>query len=468
MNSIDALHHPLPLTFPRAVIHRLVLAGLTLALAACSNHSEDPPAVAAAAPVPAPVAVGPAIGAQPANQTVAAPAPATFQATSTGTPAPTVRWQMSMDAGVNWIDIGGAISASYTTPATVLADDGKHFRAVFSNGAGTVASNSARLTVTAPSTASFPGPAAVAFDASGNAYVSDARNHTVSIITPGGAVTTLAGLAGTSGSDDGIGSAARFLQPDGMAVDSAGNVFVADSGNFTIRKITPAGVVTTFAGLAREHGSADGTGSAARFDRPRALVLDAGGNLYVADSDNYTIRKITPAGVVTTLAGVAKSMGNADGPGNVARFNSPQGIALDAVGNLYVADTNASTVRLISPAGNVTTLAGLAETVGGADGTGSAARFNRPRGIAVDAAGTVYIVDLAGHTVRRITPAGVVTTLAGLDGAPGFVDGTGSTARFRNPVGGSLDAAGNLYVADNGNEAIRKVTPAAVVTTFAR
>ena len=260
---------------------------------------------------------------------------------------------------------------------------------------------------------------------------------------------------------DGIGSAARFLQPDGMAVDAAGNVYVADSGNFTIRKITPAGVVTTLRGpgasaLAAPTARAARRGSTVR----RRSALDTGGNLYVADSDNYTIRKITPAGVVSTLAGLAKSMGNADGPGNVARFNNPQGIALDAGGNLYVADTNASTVRMISPAGNVTTLAGLAETVGSADGTGSAARFNRPRGIAVDAAGTVYVVDLAGHTVRRITPAGVVTTLAGLAGAAGFVDGSGSAARFRNPVGASLDAAGNLYVADNGNEAIRKVTPA--------
>ena len=466
MISIDALHQRPLFVLPRAVIRRVVLAGLTLALAACGSHSEDPPA-AAAAPVPLPVAVGPAVDTQPANQTVAVPAPATFEATSTGTPAPTVQWQMSMDAGVNWSDIGGATTATFTTPATVLADDGKRFRAVFANSAGTVTSNAARLSVTAPSTASFPGPASVVFDASGNAYVSDGRNHTVSMITPTGVVSTLAGSAGTSGSADGIGNAARFLLPDGIAVDAAGNVYVADSGNFTIRKITPAGVVTTFAGLARQFGSADGTGSAARFDRPRALALDAAGNLYVADSDNYTIRKITPAGVVSTIAGLAKSMGNIDGPGNVARFNSPQGIALDPAGNLYIANTNGSTVRMISPAGNVTTLAGLAETEGSADGTGSAARFDRPRGIAADAAGNVFIADLAGHTVRKITPAGVVTTLAGLAAAPGFVDGTGGASRFRNPLGASLDAAGNLYVADNGNEAIRKITPAAVVTTFA-
>ncbi|MEO5845585.1 MAG: hypothetical protein ABIQ33_12180 [Caldimonas sp.] len=413
-------------------------------------------------------AAAPAVTTQPGDQAVTATATAIFQAAASGTPPPTVQWQISTDGGVSFSDIAGATASSYTTPATLLADDGQRFRAVFTNGSGTVSSNSARLIVSAPGAARFPGPNGMAFDAAGNAYVSDGRNHTVSMVTPAGAVTTLAGSAGTSGSADGIGSAARFLQPDGLAVDAAGNVFVADSGNFTIRKVTPAGVVTTFAGLARQDGSADGTGSAARFDRPRALALDAGGNLYVADSDNYTIRKITPAGAVTTLAGLAKSMGNADGPGNVARFNSPQGIALDAGGNLFVADTNASTVRMISPGGNVTTLAGLAETVGSADGTGSGARFNRPRGIAVDAAGTVYVVDIAGHTVRRITPAGVVTTLAGLAGAPGFVDGTGSAARFRFPVGASIDAAGNVFVADNGNEAVRRVTPAGVVTTFAQ
>jgi len=466
MNCIEVSRHLSPIFSARTVIHRLVLAGIALALAACGSHSDDPPQTAAAAPVA--VTVGPAVGTQPANQTVTAPTTATFQATSTGTPAPTVQWQMSMDAGVNWSDIGGATTASYTTPATVLADDGKRFRAVFSNGAGTATSNSARLTVTAPSTSGFPGPSSIVFDAVGNAYVSDGRNHTVSMITPTGAVSTLAGLTDTSGSADGIGSAARFLGPDGVAVDPAGNVYVADSGNDTIRKITPAGVVSTLAGMAGSPGSADGSGSAARFDRPRALALDTSGNLYVADSDNHTIRKITPAGVVSTLAGLAKSMGNVDGAGNVARFNSPQGIALDAAGNLYIANTNGSTVRMISPAGTVTTLAGLAENVGSADGTGSAARFDRPRGIAADAAGNVFIADLAGHTVRRITPAGVATTLAGLAGAPGFVDAAGSAARFRNPLGASLDAAGNLYVADYGNEAIRKVTSAGAVTTFAR
>ena len=410
----------------------------------------------------------PAVITQPVDQAVTAPATATFQAAASGTPPPTVQWQISIDAGASWSDIAGATTASYTTPATVLGDDGKLFRVMFANASGTVASNAARLTVRAAGTSLFPGPGGVAFDAAGNAYVSDGRNHTVSMITTAGNVFPLAGSPGTSGSADGIGSAARFLGPVGMAVDAAGNVYVADSGNSTIRKVTPAGVVTTIAGLAGQDGSADGVGSAARFDRPQALALDAAGNLYVADSDNYTIRKITPAGVVSTLAGLAKSLGNADGAGNVARFNNPQGLALDAGGNLYVADTNASTVRVVTPAGNVTTLAGLAETVGSADGTGSAARFNRPKGIAVDAAGNVLVVDLAGHTVRRITPAGVVTTLAGLAGAAGFVDGTGSAARFRNPVGASLDAAGNLYVADFNNEAVRKVTPAGVVTTVAQ
>ena len=152
-------------------------------------------------------------------------------------------------------------------------------------------------------------------------------------------VTTLAGLAGSSGSANGTGSAARFYYPFGVAVDSAGNVYVADTGNNTIRKVTPAGVVTTLAGLAGSSGSADGTGSAARFNYPSGVAVDSAGNVYVADTGNNTIRKVTPAGVVTTLAGLAGSPGSADGTGSAARFYYPHGVAVDSAGNVYVADT---------------------------------------------------------------------------------------------------------------------------------
>ncbi|HEX7438608.1 MAG TPA: hypothetical protein VF319_00800, partial [Caldimonas sp.] len=213
---------------------------------------------------PAPVA--PSITLQPVDATVLAPATATFTAAASGVPSPTVQWQQSTDAGVTWANINGATNPSFTTPATVAADSGKRFRAVFTNSSGSVNSNAAMLTVTAGIVAAgFNSPRGVAIDSACNVYVADTSNHTIRKITPAGVVTTLAGLALNAGIADGTGPAARFFSPGGVAVDGAGNVYVADSNNATVRKITPAGVVTTLAGLAGNIGSADGTGSAARF-----------------------------------------------------------------------------------------------------------------------------------------------------------------------------------------------------------
>ncbi|PYI84021.1 MAG: hypothetical protein DME26_13875, partial [Verrucomicrobia bacterium] len=273
--------------------------------------------------------------------------------------------------------------------------------------------------------------------------------------------TTLAGFAGY-GSADGTGSAARFNHPFGVAVGSAGNVYVADRGNYMVRKITPDGVVTTLAGRLPQFdgddkrlGSTDGTGSEAQFWSPYGVAVDSTANVYVADSYDNTIRKVTPTGVVTTLAGRAGSVGSADGTGSAARFYNPSGVAVDSVGNVYVADTDNNTIRKVSPTGVVTTLAGNAAITnvfgypegGFADGGGSAARFNGPGGVAVDSADNVYVADTANHTIRKVTPAGVVTTLAGRAGSDGSADGTGSAARFSNPSGVAVDGAGNVYVA---------------------
>jgi sugar lactone lactonase YvrE len=209
-------------------------------------------------------------------------------------------------------------------------------------------------------------------------------------------------------------------------VDSAGNLYVGDSNNHTIRKITPAGDVSTLAGLAGNAGSADGTGSDARFYYPGDVAIDTAGNVYVADTSNHTIRKITPAGDVSTLAGWADSAGSADGTGSDARFYYPGGMAIDSASNLYVADCCNSTIRKITPGGVVRTLAGSAGNAGSADGKSSAARFNCAEGVTVDSAGDVYVADTFNHTIRKITPAGDVSTLAGLAGSPGSADGTGS------------------------------------------
>lgn len=317
------------------------------------------------------------------------------------------------------------------------------------------------------STARFTAPSGVAVDGSGNVYVADYGNNAIRKITPAGVVTTLAGKAGTKGHVDGTGSAARFNHPSGIGVDSSENIYVGDTDNDTIRMITPAGAVTTLAGLALNSGSADGTNSAARFNSPRGVVVESSGNVYVADYYNDTIRKITPEGVVTTLAGLAVLYGNADGTGSAARFDSPAGVATDASNNVYVADTLNQTIRKITPAGMVTTVAGLPAVPGSADGTNSAARFYDPFAVAADSSGNLYVADYGNNTIRKITPTGVVTTLAGLAGASGSVDGTNSAARFNGPSGVAVDSSGNVYVTDSYNNTIRKVTPEGVVTTLA-
>ena len=314
--------------------------------------------------------------------------------------------------------------------------------------------------------ARFYYPYGVAVDLSGNVYVADTDNSTIRKVTTASVVTTLAGSP-DSGSNDGTGSAARFYYPFNVAVDSSGNIYVADSDNCTIRKITSAGVVTTLAGSAGLTGSADGTGSAARFNRPEGVAVDLSGNVYVADSLNSTVRKITPAGVVTTLAGSAGLTGSADGTGSTARFIYPQGAAVDSSGNVYTADADNCTIRKITSVGVVTTLAGSPGVIGSTDGIGSAAHFSFPYGVAVDSTANVYVADSGNNTIRRITSAGVVITLAGSPGANGSADGTGNAARFHNPSGVAVDSSGNIYVADTDNCTIRKITSAGVVTTLA-
>jgi sugar lactone lactonase YvrE len=451
---------------------RYLLTTVCLVLTACGGGAATPPS-----PAIVPGGVAPSVTLQPADATVSVPVTATFTAAASGVAAPMVQWQQSTDAGLTWTNINGATGPSFTTPATAMADSGERFRAVFTNASGSANSNAALLTVTvaAPVAAGLGSPEDVAVDAAGNLYISDNFNDTIVKITPAGVVSTLAGLKGSAGSADGTGSAALFDRPQGIAVDAGGNVYVADSNNFTIRKITPAGAVSTLAGTAGVAGSADGTGSAALFNRPRGVAVDGAGNVYVADTNSATIRVITPAGVVSTLAGLAGIGGSADGKGSAARFILPMGLTVDAAGNVYVADSGdvapgvslGNTIRVVTPAGVVSTLAGLSGVFGSADGTGSAASFSSPFDVAVDGAGNVYVCDTGNVTIRKVTPAGVVTTLAGLAGSLGSVDGTGSAARFFSPTGIGIDAAGNVYVAERGMVAIRKVTPAGVVTTFA-
>lgn len=304
------------------------------------------------------------------------------------------------------------------------------------------------------STASFNTPRGVAVDSSGNVYVADSSNNEIRKITSAGVVTTLAGST-TPGSSDGTGSAASFNAPTRIAVDSSGNVYVADQGNHEIRKITPAGVVTTLAGSTTA-GSTNGTGSGASFYYPIGIAVDSSGNVYVGDSSNNEIRKITPAGVVTTIAG-STTAGSNNGIGSAASFNSPRGLAIDLSGNLYVADAYNNQIRKITPAGVVTTFAG-STTAGSSDGTGSTATFNLPVDVAIDSNGSLYVADANNNEIRKITPAGVVTTIAGST-IVGSTNGNGAAASFNSPRGLAVDSNGNVYVADTNNNQIRKISP---------
>lgn len=253
---------------------------------------------------------------------------------------------------------------------------------------------------------------------------------------------------------DGRGSAARFNAPEGIVSDGAGNVYVAERGSATIRKVTSDGVVTTLAGAAGQEGSADGYGAAARFRNPTHVALDGAGNLIVADSGNSTIRRISPSGQVTTLAGQPGVCGSADGSGAAARFCNPQGIVLDRYGNLLVADKGNHTIRLIDPQGRVSTIAGRSGVCGAADGSAGAALFCDPGDVAADGWDNYYVADTGNSTVRMIKK-GAVSTLAGQAGQCGSADGRAGAARFCSPAGITSDTQGNLYVADTANSTIR-------------
>jgi len=308
--------------------------------------------------------------------------------------------------------------------------------------------------------AQFDGPNAVAVDTAGNLYVADAFNNRIrKIVLATGVVTTLAG-DGTPGFANGTGTAAQFKNPNGVAVDTAGNLYVADSGNQLIRKIVIAtGAVTTLAGDGTA-GFVNGIGTAAQFSMPLGVAIDTAGNLYVPEMGNASIRKIViSSGVVTTLAG--GTSGFADGIGTLAKFNGPNAVAVDTAGNnLYVADTSNHRIRqIVLATGAVTTLAG--STWGFADGTGAAAQFNNPGGVAVDTAGNLYVGDSSNHRIRKIViSSGDVTTLAG-DGTGAWLDGIGTAAQFNGPDEVAIDSAGNLYVADRNNNRIRLISPPA-------
>ena len=408
-----------------------------------SDHASDP-------------GTPPAITTAPASATTVAGRQVSFSVLATG--APTLRYQWAKDD----VDILGALSATLTIFSPRVQDSGQ-YTVTITNPDGKAKSSAATLTVTPA--LQFTAAVSVVSDASGNLLVSDLEDHCIWKVSPAKVVTLLAGTQGIPGSADGQGLAARFRNPGGLALDASGNLLVADTGNHTLRRVAPDGTVTTLAGSPGVPGTLDAVGTLARFNGPYGLAVDGTGGVYISDSQNHTIRLMATDGTVSTYAGKAGQSGSTDASGGSARFDQPNGLALASNGTLYVADYGNSCLRVIAPSGQVSTLAGLAGTPAYADGTGSAARFNLPVGIALDASGNLWIADTHNHAVRRVTPAGVVTVIAG-SGSAGNIDGTGAAALFNQPCGITLLPTGNLLVVDTHNHLLRLLTPAGVVTTL--
>src|SRR5580658_4627100 len=362
--------------------------------------------------------------------------PATFFVVGAGAPPLSFQWQRMASGTTTWSSLsdtstyGGATTSTLVVTGSTTAMTGDQFRCVVTNSAGSATSAAETLTVNKVG------------------------------------VTTMAGWPGSSGSANGAGWAARFSLAGGVRADNQGNLYVSDSYNDTIRKVTAAGVVTTVAGTAGKAGSTDGPVATALFNGVGGVAIDYAGNLYVADSGNYTTRKITPSGTVSTLAGVAGTRGEVDGTGSGALLYDPQNVAVDSAGNVYVPDGMGDVVRMITPAGVVTTIAGTPMVAGSADGTGPAASFNAPAGVGVDSSGNVYVADSGNDLIRMVNPAGFVTTVAGGAGDADDVDGLGANARFDTPGDVCVDDSGIVYVADAGNSTIRRIIPGGDSTPF--
>lgn len=301
------------------------------------------------------------------------------------------------------------------------------------------------------SAARFDHPAGLVFDLEGNLYVADFANHSIRRITPKGVVSTFAGT-GAPGFADGFRLNASFNHPYGLAIDREGNMYVGDVDNHRIRKISPDGTVTTLAGGSK--GFADRNGPVARFNQPYGVAVDSQMNVYVADSYNNRVRKIAPDGSVSTLAGNGHD-GFVDGPADKAEFYVPIGVVVDKAGNVFVGDEGNSSIRKITPDGEVTTFVGNGK-FSFCDGVGENAEFNAPGGIAIDDDGNLFVADYLNNCVRIVSPAGAVVKIAG-SLKKGFADGPAPEAEFHYPFGIAVDSRGMVYVGDYYNHRVRRI-----------
>jgi len=315
-------------------------------------------------------------------------------------------------------------------------------------------------------------PSSVVSDGMAGFYVASGTQNTVYRVTAGGQISRAAGsgINGFSG-EGGPATSARLNLPFGVALDAAGNLYIADYLNNRIRKVTPAGIISTVAGNGSWGFSGDrGPATSAQLSGPRGVAVDAAGNFYISDYANHRIRKVTTDGVISTVAGNGTSGFSGDGgPATSAQLSYSNGVALDAAGNLYISDSNNNRIRMVTPAGIISTVAGNGNYGFSSDGGPAiSTQLNLPRGVAVDATGNLYIADCGNNRIRRVTPAGIISTVAG-NGTWGFSGdgGAATSAQLNLPFGVGFGAAGSLYIADSGNNRVRKVSPAGVISTVA-
>lgn len=468
-------------------------------------------------PVPAPEASqGPVITAQPDNVAVLPGQPATFTAAAAGSGNISYQWLR------NGVEIGGATNASFTLASASVSNNGSVYSVRARHAGGATESAAAMLTVRGSGILPFVGvtgekddfgvvasiqqPTGIAVDSAGNLYVgrhsalfkiggggqrSDIKlpsycdnqdmqadqagnvyvlcHNAMVRFNPAGVPTLTVGDEGISGDADGSAATARFSTLSALALDDKGNAYVADSGNGKVRRIDGNGTVTTLAGSGLYAEPRDGVGSGAGFNNLGAIAVDAEGNVVV--SDGSALRKVTQAGVVTTLAGQVRTIGSADGAGASARFSKIiNALTFDRAGNLIIADSMNHIIRKMSADGRVSTIAGLAGRRAYADGAAASAAFNLPLDVNVDAAGNIYVADRDNNAIRRIGTDGIVSTVSGTPAVlrtSGYTDGPGMSARFHGNRGLATDAAGNVYVADAFNSVIRKISPSGVVSTAA-
>ena len=327
---------------------------------------------------------------------------------------------------------GEAASAQSAAIISTVAGNGTGgYRAVDDGGAATAAQ--------------LNEPSGVAVDSSGNLYIADRSNNRIrKVDAASGNISTV--------------SAGALDRPEGVALDGAGNIYIADTSNHRIRKVTPDGVISTAAGTGTLGFSGDnGPAASARLNAPSGVALDGAGNLYIADTSNHRIRKVTPDGMISTVAGGGTALGD-NGPAASAQLFDPFDVALDGAGNLYIADASNDRIRKVTPDGVISTVAGTG-TFGfsGDNGPAASARLYDPNGVALDGAGNLYIADTSNDRIRKVSSAGVISTVAGGGTALGD-NGPAASAQLNVPAGLTFDCAGNLYIADFSNHRVRKVT----------